>query len=137
MNKRMKRAVMFAWLNDDELGWLFTLEELESNSKEYGYEYIADGLHMLMENMNENDIVKRDKALRGLSEEGLIALEYEAIVDELEIKSVHITLRGRKLLEEAGSILKESGINRESLVDVLKDFGISLASGVLTNLLMK
>ena len=48
MNTNMiKRCNMFTWITEEELSWLFVLEQLETEREELGIEDIADGINKL------------------------------------------------------------------------------------------
>ena len=146
-----KRTVMFAWVTEEELGWLFTLNELKENKDLFGNQDVTQGLHMLFENMTNEDVEIRNRALLGLSEEGLITMDSEDIFGELEIKDVFITQRGKKLLIEAERILYEQDYGkknkeertakkekvRKEVFDFLNDYGIPLAVTVIKSVFSK
>lgn len=103
----VKREVMFAWLDQEEIAWLYILEQLDDRKDEMGISDIAEGLNRMQGNMTIAQSDKCGEALRGLCEEGLI--EIDGDTRDLDIDSLVITRRGRKVLAEAKAVWDECG----------------------------
>ena len=113
-----KRIAMFTWVTEEELSWLLILDELEEYKEELGFEFLAEGLDMLLENMNLEEFHTRNKALLGLCEEGFITMDMEDNDGEITIYNLSITQRGRKLLAESMAISEEKRIaEKENTVE--------------------
>lgn len=103
----VKREVMFAWLDQEEIAWLYILEQLDDSKEEMGISDIADGLNRMQGTMTIAQSDKCGEALSGLREEGLI--EIDGDTRDLDIDSLVITRRGRKVLAEAKAVWDECG----------------------------
>lgn len=104
----VKREVMFAWLDQEEIAWLYILEQLDDRKDEMEIANIAEGLNRMQGTMTIDQSDKCGEALRGLCEEGLIDIGGGDTKD-LNIDSLVITRRGRKILAEAKVIWDECG----------------------------
>lgn len=144
----MKSKIMFAWITADELNWLMILHQLEERAEEFEIESIGEGLDKLLENMNSEEIRKRDMALRGLHEDGLIRMDAEDIAGDLSCIEIEIKQRGRKVYDEAIRILEErepelsevqvklqdmekKENRKEKAIELIIDFAKSAATTVL------
>lgn len=147
----MKRIVMFTWLDEEEMDWLFMLDELETRKDEFEIEDLVDGLGKFI--MTEEEMARRDRALLGLREEGLIKMD-AVFFEYLDVKELSITQRGRKVLAEARCILKESEPERsfvdnkliemekkdkqkESIMEFTISVGVSVASAILNKVFLR
>lgn len=127
MNTNMiKRCNMFTWITEEELSWLFVLEQLETEREELEIEDIADGINKLSENKNLEELRELSMHLSGLQEERLIEADTVNLEDTI-ISSLRITCRGRKVLEEGRRILSEEGFEQ------LEKVGFSVPEETKTN----
>lgn len=104
----VEREAMFAGLDQEEIAWLYVLEQLDDRKEEMGISDIAEGLNRMQGTMTIDQSDKCGEALRGLCEEGLIDIG-DGDTKDLNIDSLVITRRGRKILAEAKAVCDECG----------------------------
>ena len=149
----IRQQIMFAWIKPDELDFLMLLYELEARSEELQIETLAEGLGKLQEGYNLKEYRQCINSLLGLEEEGLIRIYPEQPDEDTPIDEIFITRRGKKLIDEAVSILygkenEKSAVDEalqkqekkaatlKNTIDVLKGFTTSFAASVLQKVFM-